>query len=497
MLLDTASPRRTITRMTKHAPRRVIGYARISKATDESTSIERQREIIAATCQARGWALVDIIEDVDVSATKTGIDRPGLSRVRDVVATGHADVVMVWRVDRAARSVSNLSALVDEWAAHGAALVSATEPFDTTTAAGTAMMQMLGIFAEFEAATIRDRVIAARAALVAARRYPGGAPPYGYRVVPNPDGAGKALELDPVEVAFLRQAADMILAGKSAYAATAALNAAGSVPHRADAWSLTSLRIALTQEAVLGRMTHRGKVVTGDDGLPLTVWEPALPADDVARLRVILAPTKTVGGERKRRARLLSGGLLRCSTCGGSMRVNKTGGSNPVVRYSCQGKSDGTGCQRGVSIVAERIEEHVTAEFLGTVGRFEVVEIRETVQDRAELAAVEAAIKAASDELRDADEDREDELMSDLRKLKARRRDLEAVPAEPTVAMIPTGQTFAEAWEARDVDGRRDLLSDAVAHIVIRPGVRGRRGIDPGRVVIHWREGQLDLAELD
>ncbi|MFI8086876.1 recombinase family protein [Streptomyces sp. NPDC086080] len=55
-------------------PRRVIGYARISRATDESTSIERQRELIRTTCQARGWALAEIVEDVDVSATKSRDD---------------------------------------------------------------------------------------------------------------------------------------------------------------------------------------------------------------------------------------------------------------------------------------------------------------------------------------------------------------------------------------------------------------------------------------
>ncbi|WP_160573551.1 recombinase family protein [Actinomadura physcomitrii] len=202
---------------TEHASRRVIGYARISKATDESTSIERQRGVIQAACHARGWALADIIEDVDVSATKTRLDRPGLARVRDAVAAGRVDTVMVWRIDRVARSVADLSALTEEWNHAGVALVSATEAFDMTTSSGRALLQMLGIFAEFEAATIRDRVTAARAALVKAQRWPGGSAPYGYRIVDNPDGAGKALEIDPVEAAYVRKAADLVLNGKFEY----------------------------------------------------------------------------------------------------------------------------------------------------------------------------------------------------------------------------------------------------------------------------------------
>ncbi|WP_167746053.1 recombinase family protein [Streptomyces wuyuanensis] len=484
--------------MTKqHAPRRVIGYARISKATDESTSIERQRSIIADTCRARGWALAEIVEDIDVSATKTGLDRPGLARVRDAVAAKRADTVLVWRIDRVARSMSNLSNLVDEWAGHGAALVSATEPFDMTTSAGKMLMQMLGVFAEFEAATIRDRVTAARAALVKARRYPGGAAPFGYRVVDNPNGPGKALAVDPVEAAYVRKAADMILGGASTYAATAALNAAGSTPRKAAKWSLTSLRIVLTQDASLGYMTHHGKVVRDDDGAPVQAWEPILPEEDMARLRVLLAPTKTPGGERKRRARLLSGGLLRCSSCGGSLRVNQTGGKNPTTRYSCQGKSDGTGCERGVSIVADRIEEHIESVFLGTVGRYEVVEVRETVREVADLAAVEAELQAVSAELREVDDDdREAVLWSNMKTLKARKRELLAAPSEPVVEMIPTGQTFKEAWESRDTDGRRGLLESALRHIVIKPGVRGRRGVDASRVDIHWRDGDgVELAD--
>ncbi|MBQ0984295.1 recombinase family protein [Streptomyces sp. F63] len=489
MLLNTVRPSIIISSMTIASRARVIGYVRISKATDESTSIERQREIITATCRARGWALAEIVEDADVSATKTRLDRPGLDRVRDAVRAGQVDVVMVWRIDRIARSVSDLASLTDEWAntGKGVSLVSATEPFDMTTSTGRMLLQLLGVFAEFEAATIRDRVRSARAAVVKAGRYPGGAAPYGYRVVDNRDGPGKMLEVDPVEAAYVRKAADMILGGSSTYAATAALNAAGSKPRKAAAWSLTSLRIVLTQDATLGYMTHHKKLVRDDNGFPVQVWEPLLPLEDVERLRALLKPTKTPGGERKRRTRLLSGGLLRCVTCGGSLRVNQTGGTKPTVRYGCFGKSDGNGCERGVSIVADRIEEHVEAEFLSTVGGLEVVEVRETVREVANLAAVESAIKAATAELADADEDEEDELMSHLRTLKARRRELAAQPSEPVVKLIPTGQTFQEAWDERDTDGRRALLGSALDHIVIRPGVRGRRGIDAGRVDIHWR----------
>jgi hypothetical protein len=70
-------------------------------------------------------------------------------------------MLLVYRVDRFARSVRGLAPLLEELDAAGVAFRSATEPFDTTTAAGWMMVQMLGVFAEFERATIVDRVIAA------------------------------------------------------------------------------------------------------------------------------------------------------------------------------------------------------------------------------------------------------------------------------------------------------------------------------------------------
>ena len=67
---------------------------------------------------------------------------------------------MVYRVDRLSRSVRGLAEVLETLDAAGVGFRSATEPFDTTSAAGRMMVQMLGVFAEFERATIIDRVIA-------------------------------------------------------------------------------------------------------------------------------------------------------------------------------------------------------------------------------------------------------------------------------------------------------------------------------------------------
>ena len=77
-------------------------------------------------------------------------ERPGLKRALAEARAGRFDLLLVYRVDRFSRSVRGLAQLLEDLDAAGVAFRSATEPFDTTTAAGRVMVQMLGVFAEFE-----------------------------------------------------------------------------------------------------------------------------------------------------------------------------------------------------------------------------------------------------------------------------------------------------------------------------------------------------------
>lgn len=114
---------------------RVVGYARLSRATEEITAIVRQRQAIADTARARGWELVGIEEDNDVSANRTRLNRPGLNAARERLARDEADAVLVWKLDRLARSVVDFGLLFDS----GLQIISCTESLDTTTAMGRAM----------------------------------------------------------------------------------------------------------------------------------------------------------------------------------------------------------------------------------------------------------------------------------------------------------------------------------------------------------------------
>lgn len=98
----------------------------------------------------------------------------------DSARLGKYDLLLVYRVDRLSRSVRGLAQIIEELDTVGVAFRSATEPFDTANAAGRMMVQMLGVFAEFERASIVERTVAGLAKKASKGEWTGGTAPYGY-----------------------------------------------------------------------------------------------------------------------------------------------------------------------------------------------------------------------------------------------------------------------------------------------------------------------------
>ena len=125
----------------------LIGYARVSKGDEQSNK-----------AQARALADAGCARVFEEKASGGRWDRPELHRMLDQLREG--DTVVVWKLDRLSRSLKDVLHLMDRIAASGAGFQSLTEAIDTTTPAGRMMMQMVGSFAEFERAMIRERTSA-------------------------------------------------------------------------------------------------------------------------------------------------------------------------------------------------------------------------------------------------------------------------------------------------------------------------------------------------
>jgi DNA invertase Pin-like site-specific DNA recombinase len=141
----------------------LLGYARVSKGDDQTNALQ-VRALRAAGCRR-------IFEE---AASGGRWDRPELHRLLDQLREG--DVVVVWKLDRLSRSLKDVLHIMERIAVAGAGFRSLTESVDTTTPAGRMMMQMVGAFAEFERAMIRERTSAGLAAARAEGRVGGRRP---------------------------------------------------------------------------------------------------------------------------------------------------------------------------------------------------------------------------------------------------------------------------------------------------------------------------------
>ncbi len=134
---------------------RVAIYARVS-TTDKGQDVGMQLRDLEAYTKARGWTIRDRFVDEGVSGSQT--KRPALDRLLSACRRRQIDVVLVWRLDRLGRSLKHLIMTLDELQSLGVAFVSLHEQLDCTTATGQLLLHLLGAFAEFERAIIRERV---------------------------------------------------------------------------------------------------------------------------------------------------------------------------------------------------------------------------------------------------------------------------------------------------------------------------------------------------
>jgi DNA invertase Pin-like site-specific DNA recombinase len=129
-------------------------YARVS--TNNGQDPEMQLRELRDYCQRRGWQITDEYIDAGISGAKDS--RPELNRL---VADAHKrlfDVVVVWRFDRFARSVSHLLRALETFGSLGIEFVSLSEQVDTSTPAGKMVFTVLGAVAELERSLIAERV---------------------------------------------------------------------------------------------------------------------------------------------------------------------------------------------------------------------------------------------------------------------------------------------------------------------------------------------------
>ena len=456
---------------------RALGVIRLSefdrRVQEQTTSPERQREAIEAKARQRCCEIVGWAEDLDVSASRLHpMQRPQLRQWFD--RAGDFDEVIFWRLDRfVRRTFPDWADMVSWAAAHDISLVSATEELDLSAPLQRLMATMFATVAEMESVNTARRTAESREYLRRMRRWGGGRPPYGYKIVPSPDGAGKVLALDQVTAEVAREAVRRVIAAESVNAVATAFNKRGIPAPQAKVWGDTGLRAILSDKALLGHVTYKGVSVLAEDGMPITCAEPLIGQDDWDLLQRALARLSQTHVRSETPSMLLN--VAECAKCGGPLylyskhnTVTLASGERrrrgPFAYYRCRNSSAAASRPKTCDakmISCKALNEWVDLWFTGEAfGHTEIIE-RVTLpgaNHASEIAAVNAAIhdltaQFTSEAIPDSDFD------AKLLSLRAERRRLQHLPAEPDrEEERATGITVAEHWKTLDSAGKRRYL---------------------------------------
>ena len=334
---------------------RVCLYTRIS--TDEEnqpTSLHSQRERLESFVGSQeGWRVVAHEED---RATGTKLDRPGLQAALDLARHGKVDLLLVYRVDRLSRKVRQLAQLAEELDRLGVSLRSATEPFDTSAAAGRMMLQMLAVFAECEHATIVDRVTAGLERRAKQGRWATGRLPFGYR-----RNADKDVVPDEREAPVVRRAFQLYTRDRLGTTSIARLLTDEHAPAPPRGWQPAVVQWLLENEAYLGRVHWRGESLPG-------LHEPLIEQETFGQARALLRERgEDLTRRRGNRSEFLLSGVIRCGRCKRAyIGMSARGNGGLYHYYACSGRQKlGSKACDGERLSRDKLEAAVFAQLAG------------------------------------------------------------------------------------------------------------------------------------
>jgi DNA invertase Pin-like site-specific DNA recombinase len=436
----------------RHTSETRLGIVRVSevKGRDGASlaSPSEQAERIRAACARDGLALVELIDELDVSGGAPLERRNGLRSAVEAVEAGTANVVVAAYFDRLVRSLRVQDELVSRVEAAGGQVLAVDVGQVTNGSAGQWLSgTMLGAVSEYQRRTTAERTAEAQAAAVArgVPPWPGTTPGYRRR----PDG-----RYEPDESASaVREAFRMRATGAPIRDVRDHLRRHGIER------SFSNVQKLLASRVVLGEI-HFGDLANTE------AHEPIVDAETWRRVQRI----RVSRGRKPKSERLLARlGLLRCGSCGGRMVVSSSR-SGRYPTYNCTHLSD---CTRRMVIGAELVEgivvEAVKARLADVEGRASAEQGAHEAADA--LARAQASYDAAMRVL-DPLEPAAVERLAELREARDEAQErVDRLGGQRTAITI----SAAKDWDRLTLDERRALIRATVARVVVAPGRGARR----------------------
>jgi DNA invertase Pin-like site-specific DNA recombinase len=472
-------------------------YVRISEDDGEGLGVKRQEQDGRAEAARRGWEVVGVYPDNDVSATRSKT-RPFYERMLRDIRAGLVQAVIVWDIDRLTRTPREVEDFIELADATGLVLVNLTGMGEVETDDGRMMLRIKGALARREIEQMRKR-LKRKYLENATQGKPHGRTPYGMRRVDGRDVP------DPATAPILHELARRVLDRESlrsiatdltrrgvrspgdeqriralVKAGTAEVEASAQVDATPAAWNSTVIRQLLVRPAYAGIRIHQGKAVGAANG------EPVFDVDTHNRLVALLTDPTRRENYRGRQPLYLLSGIARCGRCGGTMRsqvgritTTAKGSKRQPPSYGC------SFCFR-VRRQRERVDALVEIAALTVleemrddprlVARLFVRGNPKAAQEAMEkIAAIDAKLARNVDML-DADQMTNEQFARSNARLREDRATAEGRlrSAAPNDALEKfAGPDVGAVWEAATIGERREVV-DTLFDVVIHPQGPGR-----------------------
>jgi predicted site-specific integrase-resolvase len=310
---------------------RVVIYTRISVDRETEQSIKNQLRECKAYCKLMGWSIIPDGEFYDrgKSAYKLDTERPGFDAAMRAIETGKANRLVIWKLDRMTRNARGFMQINDRLETAGAKFASVKEQyFDTDSAIGLAIIQLMAAMAQIEAEAIQGRALSWHEGRLIDLMPPTGNRPFGYRRPRKGDSdwsKGGRLIPVPSEVAVIEEMASRIEVGESLRAIARDFTARGIATAQRNSkrqtntdWSHSTIRSVMLSPTTAGLIeVAKGEFVSSPH------WDGIIPENQWRTIRAILTDGSRCahieGGSDARKLKHMLPGLMVCGKCGGRM----------------------------------------------------------------------------------------------------------------------------------------------------------------------------------
>ena len=371
-----------------NALRLVAAYARVSSDRQEKEqTIDSQVDVLRRAAEERGWHLLPGLICINDGRSGATLARPGLDRLRDLIAEGTCAAVLVCSPDRLARNYAYQVLVIDEFRRAGCEAVFLNHAFGDSPEQQM-LLQMQGVFAEYERALITERTRRGRLFWARQGRVNwGGTPTYGYRLFREAETGPQQMAVDEREAAVVRQMYRWLVeeqlssyaiqkrlierdvptrkGGGRGWSQSTIIRILSSTTYKGEAWYNRHRPVDSTHPRMAASSTSLGAGNRASHALrPTEEWisvpVPAIIDQDTWRLaQEQLAHNGQRARRNNTRHAYLLGALLICSHCGRQMTGAADGGGRR--RYVCSARypRHARGACDGCSITAAQVEAQV------------------------------------------------------------------------------------------------------------------------------------------